>query len=186
MSNRIISIIRYASAVIIQNYYKQIPVILLFRLRSSPIPHHHHINLSTIKWRTSCMSINYENANKKWRRGICRLITSVPIAGLTVLMFASIGPANAADTVPAGLSTQAAHFIKVGSRADYRYRKVVKHGVVYYCKRETVTGSRLQRNEICLTEKQREMMEDASQQDLRNLQRPAQDNKSNPPMGPGT
>ena len=132
------------------------------------------------------MSITYDSVYKKWQSEICRSRVFVPIAAFTLLMFASIGPANAADAVPVISAVQAAYFIKVGSRGDYRYRKIVKHGTVYYCKRDTVTGSHLQKEEICLTEKQREKMEEASQQDLRDLQRPAQDNKSNPPMGPGT
>ena len=130
---------------------------------------------------------NIDNSTyKKWRSGICGSKAFVPITALAVLMYASIGPANAADAVPVLSAMQSAYLIKVGSHADYRYRKIKKHGVVYYCKRETVTGSHLRKDEICLTEKQREKLEEASQQDLRDLQRPAQDNKSNPPMGPGT
>ena len=132
------------------------------------------------------MSISYDSAYKKWRSEICRSRTFVPIAAFILLMCASIGSANAADTVPAMSAVQSAYFIKVGSRGDYRYRKVVKHGTVYYCRRETTTGSHLQKEEICLTEKQREKLEEESQRELRDIQRPAQDNKSNPPMGPGT
>ena len=132
------------------------------------------------------MSITYDSAYKKWRSEICRSRAFVTITAFTGLMFASIGPANAADAVPAFTAVQAAYFIKVGSHGDYRYRKIKKNGTVYYCRRETVTGSHLRKDEICFTEKQREAMEEASQQDLRDLQRPSQDNKSNPPTGPGT
>ena len=51
---------------------------------------------------------------------------------------------------------------------------------------ETVTGSHLKKEETCLTEKQRQKLMEESQQQLRNLQRPAMDPQIDPNVGPGT
>lgn len=128
----------------------------------------------------------YDSAYTKWRNGVCRSRALVPVAAIAALMCASISPVNATGAMPVTSVAEAAYFIKVASHLDYRYRKVVKNGVVYYCKRETVTGSRLERNEVCLTEKQRKKLEDESQQQLRNMQNQAQDPNITPNIGPGT
>lgn len=132
------------------------------------------------------MSNTYERTYNKRRNGICRSRTFVPIAILAVFGYAFSGSANATGAVQAISGAEAAYFIKVDSHADYRYRKVVKHGVVYYCRRETVTGSHLVKEQVCFTEKERKKLEDESQRQLRNLQNQALDPNINPNAGPGT
>ena len=130
------------------------------------------------------MSNTYDRVYNKWRNGICGSRAFVPMAALAVLMYASSGPVIASGMVPAISAGDTGYFIKVDSHADYRYRKVVKNGVVYYCQREAVTGTHLKKGEICLTEEQRKKLEEESQQQLRNLQRPAEDPPQvSPPPG---
>lgn len=55
------------------------------------------------------------------------------------------------------------------------YRLKMTKGVEYYCRREAVTGSRLEVHEICLTREQLERQRDLSQEALRQIQRPPQE-----------
>jgi hypothetical protein len=51
------------------------------------------------------------------------------------------------------------------------WRRVVKDGDERFCQTQVVTGSRLQKEETCLTKHQLEEMQDSSQQFINNVQR---------------
>jgi len=53
------------------------------------------------------------------------------------------------------------------------YRRVVRNGEEYFCKREGVTGSRVASTEVCLTQAEMQTIRERSQDDLRDMQNPA-------------
>ena len=52
------------------------------------------------------------------------------------------------------------------------YREVTREGQLFFCRTETVTGSRVSVRETCLTRKQMEQAEAQAQDDLRRMQSP--------------
>jgi hypothetical protein len=100
-------------------------------------------------------------------------------------------PMSADETPSAGDSAMAAATTLEDRKAAARkrgYRLVVKSGVEYYCKREALTGSRLAKSDICLTQEQMDNLRENSQEFLRDAQSPAwqQTAPNQGAMGPGT
>ena len=135
---------------------------------------HSQINLSA-KLREDHMKSIKDSVNDKWRN---RRLTSkvfVLIAASALVTSASCESVMAAGTIPAPSAAETQSFIKVASHNDYKYRRVVKNGVEYFCQKEAVTGTHLQRNDICYTKEQMKKMEEASQAATRDMQKPAYD-----------
>lgn len=65
------------------------------------------------------------------------------------------------------------------------YRRVVKNGKVYFCSRDSVTGSRVSTTVRCLTKDDIERIQQSSQDYTRDVQSPPLD-PYEPNMGPGT
>jgi len=78
------------------------------------------------------------------------------------------GPAGAAE------STAAEPAKENKSKINHDYRRVVKNGKEFFCRREAVTGSRMQKTEICLTQSQMDDLQEHGQEYLRNAQNPGQ------------
>jgi hypothetical protein len=65
--------------------------------------------------------------------------------------------APAAATASAGSGTASGQDLagsKSSSSVPYGYTRVVRHGTEYFCHKENVTGSRMEKHETCLTQAQ--------------------------------
>jgi hypothetical protein len=77
--------------------------------------------------------------------------------------------AAAAPAVSAAATAKPAAAPK-GVRAGSAYRRVVKNGTEYFCRRESMTGSRTEVQETCLTQAQLDKVQNDSQDLVRRLE----------------
>jgi len=93
-----------------------------------------------------------------------------PPAGTTAprapVAAAAPAPAASAAATATAKPAAAAKGIKAGSG----YRRVVKNGTEYFCRREGMTGSRTEVQETCLTQAQLEKVQNDSQDLVRRLE----------------
>lgn len=52
------------------------------------------------------------------------------------------------------------------------YRMVKRDGQDYFCRKEAVTGSRLEMHEVCMTKQQMDAVRDNTQEEVRRMQTP--------------
>ena len=88
-------------------------------------------------------------------------------------MAAVIAPAPAA--APATAATPADAAATDAKTRQRGYRKEMRDGVEYFCKRSVVTGSRLQQKEACYTEEDLRKQTEANQQAAQDMQNPITD-----------
>lgn len=95
------------------------------------------------------------------------------------------GSAPAASAAPAAVALTSGQAATSDSKKlpTSGYRRVVKDGTEYFCKRETATGSRTQVFDQCLTEAQLTAMRDGSQDFVRRQQQHVGDAPQPGPSG---
>ena len=78
----------------------------------------------------------------------------LPVVGATVLVAcASKGPVNSTGTVAASGGAAAATAPDTGAPPVPKgYRRVMKNGGEYFCRMQAVSGSHVQKTEVCLTQ----------------------------------
>lgn len=125
------------------------------------------------------MSSTQPRAYYIWRNRLVKSRFFVLAAVVAFAVCVAKGPAGAAETTAAETAKEKK------SHIDRSYRHVVKNGKEYYCRREAVTGSRMQKTEICLTQAQMDDLQEHGQEYLRSAQTPAQEvtNSGAGPMG---
>ena len=126
------------------------------------------------------MSSTQPRAFDIWRNRLVKSRFFVLAAVVAFAVCVAKGPAGAAETTAAESAKEKK------SSIDRSYRRVVKNGKEFFCRREAVTGSRMQKTDICLTQEQMKDLQEHSQEYLRSAQNPAQSPNAAPPGGAGT
>jgi len=81
----------------------------------------------------------------------------VLVAATLVALAACAGQPQQASSSTAAASAAGSGTDLAGSKsgtAPYGFTRVVRHGTEYFCHRENVTGSRMEKTETCLTQAQ--------------------------------
>lgn len=83
----------------------------------------------------------------------------------------SSGPDASHDVAASTAQKKAATPQKDKLGVPYGYRRVVMNGLERFCRTDTVTGSRTQKEEVCLTREELQAQQDSSRDFMNNLSR---------------